>query len=376
MVNSRVVDPANPRPSLDEVNAARERLRDVAARTPLLRLHEHPSIWLKPEVLQPTGSFKIRGIYNALAAMSEEERARGVSIVSSGNAAQALAWSAQRFGVRARAIMPANAPQTKVRSFVAMGGQPEFRDSQRVWDMLLDRSYQSEPDTFIHPTADRDVVAGYGAIALEILEDLPEVEAIFVPVGGGGLVAGIANIVREIAPHVAVIGVQPSGCTPIIAGVTAGKPVETPCQTFCDGVAGTFMDPDTWPLLRDTKPQWATVNDQVVIDTIRRLALRNTLIVEASGALSVAAALAANDGRPSVCLLSGGSINPEKLAEILVESDTLSGKELAEVEAGEADPAARLLQSDSRARGRRRGGAHQLQPQARETDEALPCPYH
>ena len=314
---SRIINPENPRASMDEVNAARERLRSVALRTPLLRLHEHPSIWLKPEVLQPTGSFKIRGVYNALAAMSDAERSRGVSMVSSGNAAQALAWSARRFGVRARAIMPANAPKTKVKSFVAMGGQAEFRDSEQVWDMLLDRSYRDEPDTFIHPTADRDVVAGYGAIALEIIEDFPEVEAVYVPVGGGGLIGGIANVMRELAPHVAVIGVQPSGCTPIIAGFAAGEPVETPCDTFCDGVAGTFMDPDTWPLLRDTQPNWTTVDDEAVKAAIRGLALRNKLVVEGSGALSVAAALATNDDRQSVCILSGGSIDPGNLAAML-----------------------------------------------------------
>jgi threonine dehydratase len=316
-MTARIVDHDNPRPTMESVHAARERLRGVAVHTPLLRLHEVDGIWLKPETLQPTGSFKVRGIYNAVAALSDAERAKGVSIVSSGNAAQALAWSARRFGIPARAIMPRNAPQAKVQSFIALGGKPELREPERAFDMLLDRSYMAEPDTFIHPTANPDVVAGFGAIALEILEDLPDVEEVWVPVGGGGLISGIANVLRELAPHVRVVGVQPATCTPIIQGVEAGEPVITACETFCDGVAGTFMDPDTWPLLRDLRPDWATTSEEAVLATIRRLALGNKL-VEGSGALSVAAALSESKPRTRVCILSGGSIDPDKLAGILM----------------------------------------------------------
>jgi threonine dehydratase len=312
---------------MEAVATARERLRGVAVRTPLLQLHEVGNIWLKPEILQPTGSFKIRGIYNAVAALSDEERSKGVSIVSSGNAAQALAWSARRFGVRARAIMPRSAPQAKMQSFVALGGEPELRDPERAFDMLLDRSYAAEPDSFIHPTANPDVVAGFGSIALEILEDMPDVEEVWVPVGGGGLISGIANVLRERAPLVRVVGVQPATCTPIIQGVAAGQPVMTTCETFCDGVAGNFMDPDTWPLLRDLQPDGATVSEEDVFAAIRRLALGNKLVVEGSGALSVAAALNEPEPRKRVCILSGGSIDPDKLAGILMNgSDALSEK--------------------------------------------------
>ena len=313
-----LVDPDNPRPSMDEVYAARERLRGIAVRTPLLPLHGSETIWLKPEVLQPTRSFKLRGIYNAVAAIGDEARAGGVSIASSGNAAQALAWSARRFGVPARAIVPANAPRMKIDSFVALGGSVELRDPATIWDIFLDRAFMAEPDAFIHPTADRNVVAGYGAIALEILEDMPDVEAIYVPVGGGGLVAGIANVIAALAPHVRVIGVQPAACTPIIQGVAAGGPVVTTCETFCDGVAGTFMDADTWPLLRDLPLEWATAEEHEIEDALRHLALRNKLIAEGSGALPVAAALRHSDATKSVALVSGGSIDAEKLARIII----------------------------------------------------------
>ena len=312
-----LVDPERPRPSMDDVCAARERLRGVVVRTPLLPLHGSNTIWLKPELLQPTGSFKLRGIYNAVAAIGDAARAGGVSIVSSGNAAQALAWSARRFGVPVRAIVPANAPRTKIDSFVTLGGTVELRDPATVWGTFLDRSFLAEPDAFIHPTADRNVVAGYGAIALEILEDMPDVEAIYVPVGGGGLVAGIANVIAELAPKVRVVGVQPATCTPIIEGVAAGKPVVTTCETSCDGVAGTFMDPDTWPLLRDLPLEWATAEEHETQDALRHLALRNKLIAEGSGALPVAAALRHSQGAKSVAVVSGGSIDVDRLARIL-----------------------------------------------------------
>jgi len=313
MTATTIVDPINPRPPLVEVRAARERLRGVAVHTPLLRLHEHARVWLKPEVLQPTGSFKIRGIWNALTQLTDAERERGVSIVSSGNAAQALAWSARRLGIRARAIMPASAPDAKVSSFRALGGQPEFRDPAIVWDMLLDRSYLDEPDAFIHPTANRHVVAGYGAIALEILEDLPDVAVVYVPLGGGGLFSGIANVFAELAPHVRMVGVQPSSCTPIIQGVEAGGPITTACDTICDGVAGTFMDPDTWPLLRDLLHEWATVDDADTQTMMRRLIVGNKLITEPSGALAVAAAMADAGNGPVVAIVSGGSVDAAKI---------------------------------------------------------------
>ena len=313
-----LVDPDNPRPSMDAVYAARERLRGVAVRTPLLPLHGSENIWLKPEVLQPTGSFKLRGVYNAVAAIGDTARAGGVSIASSGNAAQALAWSAWRFGVPARAIVPANAPRAKIDSFVALGGSVEPRDPATIWDIFLDQAFMAEPDAFIHPNADRNVVAGYGAIALEIVEDMPDVAAIYVPVGGGGLVAGIANVVAEVAPHVRVIGVQPAACTPIIRGVTAGKPVVTTCETFCDGVAGTFMDLDTWPLLRDLPLEWTTAEEHEIEDALRHLVLRNKLIAEGSGALPVAATLRHGQGAKCVALVSGGSIDGEKLAGIVM----------------------------------------------------------
>lgn len=307
------------RPALEDVYEARERLTGVAVRTPLLLLHDSTSIWIKPEVLQPVGSFKLRGIYNAVAALDPAERARGVCTVSSGNTAQALSWSARRFGVSARAIMPDNAPQTKIDATRAYGGVPDLRDPESAFTSLYDGSYRDEPENFIHPVANRAVMAGHGTIALEILEDLPEVDTVFVPVGGGGLSCGIAATLKAKRTRARVIGVQPASCTPVIAGLAAGKPVIVPIETFCDGVAVSFMFPEMEALLRELLDDIVTVEEEEVFVTIQQLALKNKVIAEGAGALAVAAALQTPEdqrGR-SVAIISGGSIDPDKLANIL-----------------------------------------------------------
>jgi threonine dehydratase len=308
------------RPTMEEVYEGRERLKGIAVRTPLLQLHGSDDIWIKPEVLQPVGSFKMRGIYNAVAALDPEDRARGVSTVSSGNTAQALSWSARKFGVSARAIMPETAPQTKIDATIAYGGVPDLRDPDEAFQSLLDGSYHDEPDAFIHPVANRDVLAGHGSIGLEIHEDLPDVRTIYVPVGGGGLSCGIANAIKHLVPGVRVIGVQPSECTPVIQGIQAGKPVMVKCVTFCDGVAVSFMFPEMYPLMRDLLDDIITVEEEAVFEAIRHLAMKNKIVAEGAGGLAVAAALQADptERGKTVAIVSGGSIDPDKLARILV----------------------------------------------------------
>jgi threonine dehydratase len=304
-------------PTMDEVHAARDRLDGVAVRTPLLRLHGSETIWIKPEVLQPVGSFKMRGIYNAIAALDPDVRARGVSTVSSGNTAQALAWSAQRFGVPARAIMPDSAPANKIRATEEYGGTPDLMTFEHAFGYLRAGGYHTFDDAFIHPVANRDVIAGHGTIGLEILDDLPEVEAVFVPIGGGGLISGIASVLRTRSPGVRIVGVQPSGCTPVIAGLAAGKPVDVEIDTICDGVAVNFMFPEMYPLLRDLIDDIVTVDDDQVIAEIRHLALRNKIVAEGAGALAVAAARAAPAAGNCIAIVSGGSIDAARLAEIV-----------------------------------------------------------
>lgn len=307
-------------PTLDEVHIARERLRGVAVRTPLLRLHGAETIWIKPEVLQPVGSFKMRGIYNAVAALSDEARAKGVSTVSSGNTAQALSWAARRFGVLARAIMPETAPEQKIRATEAYGGTPVLMPRDEAFRFLFDGGYHAFTDAFIHPVANRDVIAGHATLGLEIFEDLPTVDTVFVPVGGGGLISGTALALKWLKPNVRIVGVEPSGCTPVIAGLEAGKPVIVACDTFCDGVAVSFMMPEMFPLLRDLVDEMVTVEEDDVVAAIRHLALRNKIVAEGAGALAVAAALNAGPAAGvAVAVVSGGSIDGATLARILAE---------------------------------------------------------
>ena len=311
---------ASLRPTLGEVEAARARLRGVATRTPLLRLHGSETIWLKPEVLQPVGSYKMRGIYNGVAALDPAARAKGVSTVSSGNTAQALSFAARRFGVAARAIMPETAPLNKIRATAAYGGTPVLLPAEQAFAYLFDGGYREFEDAFIHPVANRDVLAGNGTLGLEIFDDLPDVRSVFVPVGGGGMACGLALALKALKPSVRVVGVQPSGCTSVIQGLRAGKPVVCDYSTFCDGVGVGFMFPEMHELLRDLIDEWVVVDEADVFPAIRHLALKNKLVAEGAGALATAAALQADPAiyGPSVAIVSGGSIDAEQLAKILL----------------------------------------------------------
>jgi threonine dehydratase len=309
------------RPTMDDVRTARDRLRGIAIRTPLLQLHGSDTIWIKPECLQPVGSFKMRGIFNAVAALAPEERARGVSTVSSGNTAQALSWSARRFGVPARAVMPLTAPENKIAATVAYGGTPDLMPPEQAFGYLRAGGYHDFPDTFIHPVANREVMAGHGSIALEIHEDMPDVETVFVPIGGGGLVCGIANALRSLSPAVRIVGVQPAGCQPVIAGLAAGEPVDVDVDTICDGVAVSFMFPEMYPLLHDLVDEVVTVSDDDVRRAIKHLALRNKLVAEGAGALAVAAAWRHAATPKAVAIVSGGSIDADLLASIVTDTD-------------------------------------------------------
>ncbi|HUG14196.1 MAG TPA: pyridoxal-phosphate dependent enzyme [Thermomicrobiales bacterium] len=304
-------------PTMEEVLEGRARQQGVIVRTPLLQLHGSETIWIKPEVLQPVGSFKMRGIYNAVAALSVENRAKGVSTVSSGNTAQALAWSARRFGVRARAIMPETAPLNKIRATEAYGGVPDLMSAERAFGYLRDGGYHDFEDTFIHPVANRVVIAGHGSLALEIHEDMPDVETVYVPMGGGGLISGVANALKQLTPTVRVVGVQPSGCTPIAAGLAAGHSVDVPVNTFCDGIAVGFMFPEMYPLLRDLVDDVVIVDEADVPAAIRHLALKNKIVTEGAGALAVAAALRAGNAVKAIAVVSGGSIDAEAFARII-----------------------------------------------------------
>ncbi len=312
-------------PTIDEMRRAALRLRGVVLHTPLVPLHsfgDRSSILLKPEIHQAVTSFKIRGVYHAVASLSEEQRRRGISTVSAGNTAQALAWAGRRFGVPARSIMPDTAPANKIDAVVAYGGTPVLVPMDEVFRYLRERLWEQEPYAFIHPWINRDVLIGHGSLGLEILEDCPDVESVFVPVGGGGLIAGVGSALKAISGDVKVVAVEPDGCPSLYASLQADKPVAVDCNTICDGVAVPYITDEMFPLLRKIVDRVILVSDEKVKETIKRLAVCNKIIAEPSGALATAAALTTpeSDRGKSVCLVTGGSIDARKLIAILVDS--------------------------------------------------------
>jgi threonine dehydratase len=315
---------ATPRPlppTLDEIRAAAGRLRGVAARTPLVPLHGHDAerdILLKPEIHQPITSFKIRGVFNAVAALTDDERARGLSTVSAGNTAQALAWCGRRFGVPARSVMPDSAPATKIEAVRAYGGEPVLVPVAEVFRFLKEHLWEREPYAFIHPWTNRDVMIGHGSMGLEIMEDCPDVGTVYVPVGGGGLMGGVGTALKALRPGVRVVAVEPEGCPALHESLRRGEPASVDCRTICDGVAVPYITDEMFPILCGVVDDVQLVAEHVVEQTVKQVALGNRMVIEPSAALPIAAALADTESpSPRVCLVTGGSIDMQKLIRIL-----------------------------------------------------------
>jgi len=312
--------------NVSQFEEAAERLRGIVARTPLVPLQgraEEAGIYLKPEILQPSGSFKIRGVYHAVSRLFDAQRRKGLSTVSAGNTAKALAWCGRHFDVPVRSRMPVNAPATKVEAFRALGGTPILVPVDELFRFIRERGWKSEPYAYIDPWMDPDVHLGHGTIGLEILADRPDVDTVYLPVGGGGLFLGVATAIRSSKPSVKIIAVEPAGCPSLHASVRAGKPVEVACDTMCDGVAVPFVLDEMFPRLRDLADDVVLVPEGKVRAAIRRIASGNHLIAEGAGALATAAALVTprSERGISVALVTGGSIDPAKLAVILAEPD-------------------------------------------------------
>jgi threonine dehydratase len=308
------------RPTIAEIRAAARQLEGVLRPTSLLPPGDtRPGIWLKPEVLQAIGSFKIRGVHHAVARMSPEERAPGLETVSAGNTAQALAWSGRHFGVPARSVMPEDAPRTKIEAVRALGGTPVLVPTEEVFRFLRERLWEQDPYAFVHPWTDRDVWIGHGTLGLEIAEELPGVETVYVPVGGGGLLAGVGCALAELAPRARIVAVEPAGCPALFEARRRGAPVEVACRTMCDGVAVPYVTDEMFPLLDELVDDVVLVEEEDVRAAVRRLALQDRLVAEGAGALALAAALATppEERGATVCLVTGASIDAGKLAPII-----------------------------------------------------------
>ncbi len=307
-------------PSLDEIRAARERLRGFAVRTPLVRLFEGSrEIWLKLETLQPVNSFKIRGARNAIALAAPESLRDGVVTASAGNMAQGVAWCARALGIPCTVVVPDHAPPTKLRAIERLGGAIVKVPFDRWWRVLQDRRFEGVRGWFVHPVADPGVIAGNGTIGLEILEDLPSVDTVLVPFGGGGLSTGIAAAMRSQAPHVRVFAVEPETAAPLAASFAAGRPTAVDYRpTFIDGSGGKTVLDEMWPLARELLAGSFPVPIPEVAAAVRIMAERIRIIAEGAGALALAAAR--SDRAPGdriVCIVSGGNLDPARLTTIL-----------------------------------------------------------
>jgi threo-3-hydroxy-L-aspartate ammonia-lyase len=303
--------------TISDIRAAADRIRGAAVRTPLLRFDD--GLWLKPESLQPVGAFKIRGAYNALANLPEDVRARGVVAYSSGNHAQAVAYAAKLFGVPAVIVVPDDTPRVKVDATLSHGAEvvqvPMPLREARAAELVAERGATLIPP-FDHP----DVIAGQGTVGLEVIADLPDVATVLVPVSGGGLISGVAAAVKALSPATRVVGVEPELAGDAAESLRAGTLVRWPARdrarTIADGLRAQPSEL-TFEHLRAYVDDIVTVTEEQIGEAVGVLARRARLVVEPSGAVTVAAHLARPSSGPTVAVLSGGNVDPEVFARYL-----------------------------------------------------------
>jgi threonine dehydratase len=307
---------------LTEIEAARQRLLGLAIRTPLVRLNMDTGpteVYLKLENLQPIGAFKIRGAGNAMAIAGADALRDGVWTASAGNMAQGVAWNAARLGVRCSVVVPDHAPEAKLEALERLGAHIVKVPFDEWWQIIVTHHHEGQSGVFVHPVSDRAVMAGNGTIGLELVEDLPDLDAVVVPYGGGGLSSGIASALRHLAPQVPVYAAEVETSAALHAALAAGEPTEieyTP--SFVDGIGSGRVLDEMWPLVSGLLTGSLVSSLQEVETAVRHLAMRNHVVAEGAGAASVAAALNGGAGEGKVvCIVSGGNINASKLAEIL-----------------------------------------------------------
>jgi threonine dehydratase len=276
-------------------------------------------IYLKLENLQPIGAFKIRGAANAMALAGPTELAQGVWTASAGNMAQGVAWNARRLGVPCSVVVPDHAPAAKLDALARMGAEIVTVPFAVWWDIIVTHRYEGQTGVFVHPVSDRAVMAGNGTIGLELVEDLPEMDSVVVPYGGGGLSSGIASALRALRPGVPVYAAEVATAAPLAAAFAAGEPVEIEyVPSFVDGIGSGRVLDEMWPLVRELVADSLVVSLDDVAAGVRLLAGRNRVIAEGGGAAGVAAAVNGLAGEGKViCIVSGGNINLATLATIL-----------------------------------------------------------
>ena len=306
---------------LSAIKDARGVIKGSAIRTPLVRLNvDNPvKIYLKLENLQPIGSFKIRGATNAIARLTPGQLEHGVVTASAGNMAQGVAWCARRLGIPCTVIAPATAPETKIKAIERLGGRVIKVTFDEWWRAFEERRYAGVDGTFIHAFDDPDVMAGNGTIALEILEDLPDVDTVIIPWGGGGLTCGIASAMRVLRPSCKIFTAEVSTAAPFSASLIAGGPTEVDYQhSWVDGIGAKAVFPQMFARARQLVDGARVADLSSVAEALRLMATHNRVIAEGAGACPVACALSGGAGMGKVvCVVSGGNIDREKLTRVL-----------------------------------------------------------
>ncbi len=307
---------------LSAIEAAQENLKGQVLRTPLIRFYQEDAeteIYLKPENLQPIGSFKLRGAGNAMAMASEAQLAEGVYTASAGNMAQGVAWHARQRGIPCRVIVPDHAPKTKLDAIERLGASYIKVPFEQWWQVLVNHHFDGMKGLFIHPVSDPAVMAGNGTIGLEILEDLPDVDAVIVPYGGGGLSTGIASAIKALKPDTKIFASEVETAAPLALSLQAGHPVNVDyIPSFVDGIGSSGILSEMWPRVSAVLDGSIVVGLQQIVKAIQMLLKRNHLLAEGAGASALAAGLTGKSGgRKIVCVISGGNIDLMKLQAIL-----------------------------------------------------------
>ena len=308
---------------LSDIEAARHNIAGMVLRTPLVRLDlglGGPDIRLKLENLQPTNAYKIRGAANAVAKLSDTDKAKGVWTISAGNAGQGVAFAARAAGIPCSVVAIETAPQTKIDRMRALGATIVPVSYEEAWKAAEAHAYAGLDGTFIHPFDNQDFIAGHGTMGLEIVEDAPDVQTVITAIGGGGLITGVGAAVKALRPDIRVLGAEPETAAPYAYSLREGGPRKFPDwqASFVDGAGGQSVTDRMWERMKPVVDGSITVTLDQTRAAMRLIAEKSRTIAEGAGALALAAALTgeAGDG-PIVCVVSGGNIDLAKFTELV-----------------------------------------------------------
>ena len=323
--------------TLDKIYHAAFVLKKVARKTDLIRatkLSKQCELYLKTENLQETGSFKLRGAYYKISQLTEEEKSRGIIACSAGNHAQGVAMAATQSGIQSLICMPDGAPISKVEATKQLGA--EVRLVKGAYDDAYATALQLQEDTgatFIHPFDDDEVIAGQGTIGLEILDELENPDAVVVPIGGGGLMSGVAYAIKHLNPNVKIYGVQAAGAASMVKSQQEGTPITLDqAETFADGIAVKHPGDITYQLVEQYVDEIVTVSEDEIAAAILALIEKQKVIAEGAGAVSVAAVLFHKlpvEGKKVVCIVSGGNIDVNILSRVITRGLLTSGRNVS-----------------------------------------------